>query len=262
MSIKSRAAVAFAAKQPLQIVEVDVQPPKAGEVLVRIVATGKIIGGMFSNVEERQHGASWGSNRTEIIAWGNSNRGRRLGDDLFLAEIDGRGKRFYHMNAPVQFDPDGPAQQISRFDLSLCNTGLGCSVVDAGSNDATIYSVDASGKTDRMSSAECKEYAARKPRKDIELKAIAPHYQTGTIHGVDVLVREIQHDDMYRETWQIETRDGVLLVRGAPSMKVAISKAAPLLKSGRIPHEPLDLLPKSARKDWEARMKWRSLNRQ
>jgi S-(hydroxymethyl)glutathione dehydrogenase/alcohol dehydrogenase len=38
--IKSRAAVAFAPNQPLQIVEVDVAPPKAGEVLVRIVATG------------------------------------------------------------------------------------------------------------------------------------------------------------------------------------------------------------------------------
>lgn len=38
--IKSRAAVAFAANQPLQIVEVDVEPPKTGEVLVRIVATG------------------------------------------------------------------------------------------------------------------------------------------------------------------------------------------------------------------------------
>ena len=38
--IKSRAAVAFAANQPLQIVEVDVEPPKAGEVLVRIVASG------------------------------------------------------------------------------------------------------------------------------------------------------------------------------------------------------------------------------
>jgi len=40
MSIKSRAAVAFAANQPLQIVEVDVEAPKAGEVLVRIVASG------------------------------------------------------------------------------------------------------------------------------------------------------------------------------------------------------------------------------
>ena len=38
--IKSRAAVAFAPGQPLQIVEVDVAPPKAGEVLVRIVASG------------------------------------------------------------------------------------------------------------------------------------------------------------------------------------------------------------------------------
>lgn len=40
MSIKSRAAVAFGPNQPLQIVEVDVEPPKRGEVLVRIVATG------------------------------------------------------------------------------------------------------------------------------------------------------------------------------------------------------------------------------
>lgn len=38
--IKSRAAVAFEAGKPLEIVEVDVAPPQAGEVLVRIVATG------------------------------------------------------------------------------------------------------------------------------------------------------------------------------------------------------------------------------
>ncbi len=38
--IKSRAAVAFGPGQPLQVVEVDVAPPKAGEVLVRIVASG------------------------------------------------------------------------------------------------------------------------------------------------------------------------------------------------------------------------------
>lgn len=35
--MKSRAAVAFAAGQPLQIVEIDVAPPRAGEVLVRIL---------------------------------------------------------------------------------------------------------------------------------------------------------------------------------------------------------------------------------
>ncbi len=38
--MKSRAAVAFAAGEPLQIVEIDVEPPRAGEVLVRITHTG------------------------------------------------------------------------------------------------------------------------------------------------------------------------------------------------------------------------------
>jgi len=38
--IKSRAAVAFEANKPLEIVEVDVEAPKEGEVLVKIVATG------------------------------------------------------------------------------------------------------------------------------------------------------------------------------------------------------------------------------
>ena len=38
--MKSRAAVAWEAGQPLQIEEIDVAGPKAGEVLVRIVATG------------------------------------------------------------------------------------------------------------------------------------------------------------------------------------------------------------------------------
>ena len=38
--MKSRAAVAFSAGQPLQIVEIDVAPPKAGEVLVKITHTG------------------------------------------------------------------------------------------------------------------------------------------------------------------------------------------------------------------------------
>src|SRR5437868_11549502 len=38
--MKTRAAVAFAAKQPLEIVELDLKGPKAGEVLVEIMATG------------------------------------------------------------------------------------------------------------------------------------------------------------------------------------------------------------------------------
>src|SRR5881409_2176940 len=38
--MKTRAAVVFAAKQPLEIVEVDLDGPKQGEVLVEIMATG------------------------------------------------------------------------------------------------------------------------------------------------------------------------------------------------------------------------------
>jgi S-(hydroxymethyl)glutathione dehydrogenase/alcohol dehydrogenase len=38
--MKSRAAVAFKAGQPLEVTEIDVQAPQAGEVLVRMVATG------------------------------------------------------------------------------------------------------------------------------------------------------------------------------------------------------------------------------
>src|SRR6201997_1562964 len=38
--MKTRAAVAFAPKQPLEVVEVDLEGPKEGEVLVEIMATG------------------------------------------------------------------------------------------------------------------------------------------------------------------------------------------------------------------------------
>ncbi|MEO1167851.1 MAG: S-(hydroxymethyl)glutathione dehydrogenase/class III alcohol dehydrogenase [Pseudomonadota bacterium] len=38
--MKTRAAVAFEAKQPLEIVELDLEGPKAGEVLVELMATG------------------------------------------------------------------------------------------------------------------------------------------------------------------------------------------------------------------------------
>jgi len=38
--MKTRAAVAFEAKRPLEIVELDLDGPKAGEVLVEIKATG------------------------------------------------------------------------------------------------------------------------------------------------------------------------------------------------------------------------------
>ncbi|ELT99082.1 hypothetical protein CAPTEDRAFT_144446, partial [Capitella teleta] len=38
--IKSKAAIAWSAGQPLSVEEIDVMLPRAGEVLVRIIATG------------------------------------------------------------------------------------------------------------------------------------------------------------------------------------------------------------------------------
>ena len=45
--IKCRAAVAWAAEQPLSIEEIEVDPPKAGEVRVKIEFTGTLF---WSNV--------------------------------------------------------------------------------------------------------------------------------------------------------------------------------------------------------------------
>ncbi len=38
--MKSRAAVAFGPGKPLEIVEIDVEPPRKGEVLIKITNTG------------------------------------------------------------------------------------------------------------------------------------------------------------------------------------------------------------------------------
>jgi S-(hydroxymethyl)glutathione dehydrogenase/alcohol dehydrogenase len=38
--MKTRAAVAFEARKPLEIVELDLEGPKQGEVLIEIMATG------------------------------------------------------------------------------------------------------------------------------------------------------------------------------------------------------------------------------
>ena len=38
--MKTRAAVAFGARKPLEIVEIDLDGPRSGEVLVEIMATG------------------------------------------------------------------------------------------------------------------------------------------------------------------------------------------------------------------------------
>ena len=48
--MKSRAAVAFAPGKPLEIVEIDVAPPKKGEVLIKVTHTGVCHTGNDSNL--------------------------------------------------------------------------------------------------------------------------------------------------------------------------------------------------------------------
>ena len=55
--IKTRAAVAFEAGKPLEIIEVDLQGPKAGEVLVEIKATGVCHTDAFTLSGEDSEGA-------------------------------------------------------------------------------------------------------------------------------------------------------------------------------------------------------------
>ena len=52
--MKSRAAVAFEPGKPLQIVEIDVAPPRAGEVLLRITHTGVCHTDAFTLLRDRK----------------------------------------------------------------------------------------------------------------------------------------------------------------------------------------------------------------
>jgi hypothetical protein len=96
-----------------------------GEELRQVWDTGDIKGGEYSVPGERAFGAQWGASLPEVAKWGHTQRGKRLGHELFVAEIDGNGRVFAHLNgANGQLQPDSG---IVDLDSSFCNTGLGCS---------------------------------------------------------------------------------------------------------------------------------------
>jgi hypothetical protein len=136
-----------------------------GPELKRILRSGKITGGKHSAPAERAYGASWGHNITEVIRGLNSERGRRLGADLYLAKIDGLDHRFAHLHPQVEFDPAGPPFQKSTLDASVCNVGLGCSVfVEVNEVDA-FYLVRPDHQIEPLKPAELK---ARVEHIDVE----------------------------------------------------------------------------------------------
>lgn len=228
-----------------------------GEELRRIVKTGRISGGVYSIPAERAYGASWGEDITQVIQWGNRQRGQRLGDDLFLAKIDAQGKTFYRMSMDeVPCDPNGPEEQPATMDGSKCSTGLGCSVVDVSFNEATYYRVGTTNHMEPISDSEIREYLTAKPQQSVELRPVSQVAMHGAILGQDVIVRMTQGSDkLYSQTWgvyipQMGGREHAILM-GAKTKEVAVKMAVKLIKSEQT-YATLDLLPKSVRKKWES----------
>jgi hypothetical protein len=93
-----------------------------GEELRNIVA-GNPFGGHFSTEAERSYGSAWGADLDEVLRFGRYHKGR-LGNELFVAQIQGEGRRFSNLGNEAFFlKPD--AYDVP---VNICNIGLGCSV--------------------------------------------------------------------------------------------------------------------------------------
>jgi hypothetical protein len=229
-----------------------------GEELTRIISSKEIIGGTYAIKAERSHGASWGSDPDEVIQWGNRQRGKRLGNDLFLASLNGQGHRFYHLGdkseiKSLAFDPNGPEYQSAVMDVQACGTGLGCSVGKVALADVELFHVDMEGRVLPITLSEAKEYIKSRPKKDIELRQVSEVYYQGRIFDEDVQVVKSQDRSAYRGTWGVLDRYDNPIILGAKSEKIAINRAAKVLEYGE-PYGPMvDLLPKKVREEWRRR---------
>lgn len=128
-----------------------------GEELREILDTGEIKGGDYSVKGERAFGAQWGGDKVEVAKWGERQRGKRLGHELFLAEIDGNGRVFSHLSGA-----DGkmnPGVGIIDLDPTFCSTGLGCSIPIQSNSVKGWYSVE-NGTPTKVSLNDLKSMSA------------------------------------------------------------------------------------------------------
>ena len=186
-----------------------------GEELVRILRSGKITGGTYSTPAERAHGASWAEN---IIEVGNRLRGGRYGNDLFLAKLDALGTVFHHIDPKIPFDPSGPQEQAATMEAGACNFGLGCSMT-VGLDDVSLYVVHPDHQIEPLSIDAAKDYVAKRPVKDVDLRDVHPQLGQGSILGVDV---RVLHDS---GKWKVLLNDGKVIVDDAPTREDAIETA-------------------------------------
>lgn len=133
-----------------------------------ISTTGDFGGGKFNTEFERATGAAFAATSIQdVVNWGLGWRqsGRLVGD-LYVFEVDGFNRRFSHLSDPAAFgvDMSGLSRELSRYlsgeismdegiakcgllDLefyiprSLCNTGLGCSILLKEWDDFKLYKV-------------------------------------------------------------------------------------------------------------------------
>lgn len=131
-----------------------------GRELKHILSSGRITGGSYSVKAERDHGASWGHNISEIVPWANNQRGGRLGTDLYLAKLDGFDQVFMHLDPEFDIDPNGPPEQEAVMRGDRCNTGIGCSVLNVSADDCEFYRIRPDNQIERMTLSELRREAA------------------------------------------------------------------------------------------------------
>lgn len=196
-----------------------------GEEMVRILSTGKITGGTYSVKAERSHGASWGSDMESVIRWGNNLRGKRLGDDLFLARLHASGKKFFHLDPEIRdIDPNGPSTQTMGMDANRINLSLGASVMDVSLGDVDLSLVHPDGRVEPLSANDAKSYVNKRVTKDVDLRKVHDKFYQGSIFGVDVRI--------YAEGdfWKVFLNDDRQIVSGAKTKDDAIELAQMSIK--------------------------------
>lgn len=116
-----------------------------------IKQSGRITGGSYAVKAEREFGASWGSDISQVINWGLRQRGTRLGNKLYLARLPAYDMTFAHLDPEVAIDLNDKKEQIVYIDISRCNVGLGCSVSNVSIDDVELFHVKDDGQLSKIS---------------------------------------------------------------------------------------------------------------
>ncbi len=174
--------------------------------LKHIVSSGRITGGSYSVAPERAHGASWGYNIDHIVDLGNNQRGKRLGQHIYIAKIDGFDETFLHLSPGIEFDPQGPPEQPAKMDPERCNPGLGCSILIKAADAEGFFKVDPSGQIHKMSLADLRKEAEEFASKD-DPKEEAPAQPS---------------EDFRDPEWGLKPKDKFIVTKGSKGVGVEI----------------------------------------